>query len=96
MWITEMQDERRVGRGRSEYGKYAILNSIFTAAADRSGDRVSPAAGGIRTPSVPEKPTQIITAGAVRRRSIGRCPTTRTMQAAGRDGRSRAGCDGVS
>jgi integrase len=59
-WITKMQ-----GAGASawtiQYGKYAILNSIFTTAMEQDRVIMFHPSRGVRTPSVPSKPRQIIT-----------------------------------
>lgn len=59
-WITRMQ-----AKGASaytiQYGKYAILNSIFTTATQEDRVIAFHPSRGVRTPTVPSKPRQIIT-----------------------------------
>jgi integrase len=59
-WITKMQ-ANGASAWTIQYGKYAILNSIFTTATQQ--DRIIPfhPSRGVRTPTVPSKPRQIIT-----------------------------------
>jgi integrase len=59
-WITKMQAQG-TSAWTIQYGKYAILNSIFTTAMERDRVIVFHPSRGVRTPSVPSKPRQIIT-----------------------------------
>jgi len=59
-WITKMQ---AVGASAwtIQYGKYAILNSIFTTATQQDRVIAFHPSRGVRTPTVPTRPRQIIT-----------------------------------
>jgi integrase len=59
-WITKMQ-ANGASAWTIQYGKYAILNSIFTTAMEQDRVIVFHPSRGVRTPSVPSKPRQIIT-----------------------------------
>ena len=64
-WITKMQDGG-ASAWTIQYGKYAILNSIFTTATEQDRVIVFHPSRGVRTPSVPSKTAADHHAGAVR------------------------------
>ena len=59
-WITRMQ-ARGASAWTIQYGKYAILNSIFTTAMQQDRVIAFHPSRGVRTPTVPSTPRQIIT-----------------------------------
>jgi len=59
-WITKMQ-ARGASAWTIQYGKYAILNSIFTTAMQEDRVITFHPSRGVRTPTVPSRPRQIIT-----------------------------------
>jgi hypothetical protein len=59
-WITKMQ-ARGASAWTIQYCKYSILNSIFTTAVQEDRVITFHPSRGVRTPTVPSKPRQIIT-----------------------------------
>jgi integrase len=59
-WITKMQ-AKGASAWTIQYGKYAILNSIFTTAMQEDRVITFHPSRGVRTPTVPSRPRQIIT-----------------------------------
>lgn len=59
-WVTKMQ-AKGASAWTIQYCKYSILNSIFTTAVQEDRVIVFHPSRGVRTPTVPSKPRQIIT-----------------------------------